>query len=49
VSPVKYEQDFYIPEDGVLHSYCRETSNLTWFKKDSSRTQNLMKNVETNT
>jgi hypothetical protein len=25
VSPVKYELDFYIPEDGILHSHCRET------------------------
>jgi hypothetical protein len=24
VSPVKYELDFYIPEDGILHSHCRE-------------------------
>jgi hypothetical protein len=24
VSPVKYEQGFYIPEDGILHSRRRE-------------------------
>jgi hypothetical protein len=24
VSPVKYELCFYIPEDGILHSHCRE-------------------------
>jgi hypothetical protein len=24
VSPVKYEQGFYIPEDDILHSDCRE-------------------------
>jgi hypothetical protein len=24
VSPVKYEQGFYIPEDDILHSHCRE-------------------------
>jgi hypothetical protein len=24
VSPVKYEQGFYIPKDGILHSHCRE-------------------------
>jgi hypothetical protein len=24
VSPVKYELRFYIPEDGILHSHCRE-------------------------
>jgi hypothetical protein len=24
VSPLKYELEFYIPEDGVLHSHCRE-------------------------
>jgi hypothetical protein len=25
VSPVKYELGFYIPEDDILHSHCRET------------------------
>jgi hypothetical protein len=29
VSPVKYEQFFYIPEDEVLHSHCRENSDVT--------------------
>jgi hypothetical protein len=24
VSPVKYELGFYIPDDGILHSHCRE-------------------------
>jgi hypothetical protein len=24
MSPVKYELGFYIPEDGILHSHCRE-------------------------
>jgi hypothetical protein len=24
VSPVKYEQGFYIPEGDILHSHCRE-------------------------
>jgi hypothetical protein len=24
VSPVKYELGFYIPEDDILHSHCRE-------------------------
>jgi hypothetical protein len=24
VSPVRYELDFYIPEDGILHSHRRE-------------------------
>jgi hypothetical protein len=24
VSPVRYELGFYIPEDGILHSYRRE-------------------------
>jgi hypothetical protein len=24
VSPVKYELTLYIPEDGILHSHCRE-------------------------
>jgi hypothetical protein len=23
MSPVRYELRFYIPEEGVLHSYCR--------------------------
>jgi hypothetical protein len=24
MSPVKYELGFYIPEDAILHSHCRE-------------------------
>jgi hypothetical protein len=24
VSPVKYELGFYIPDDDILHSHCRE-------------------------
>jgi hypothetical protein len=24
VSPVKYKLGFYIPEDDILHSHCRE-------------------------
>jgi hypothetical protein len=24
MSPVKYELGFYIPEDDILHSHCRE-------------------------
>jgi hypothetical protein len=24
VSPVKYEMGFYIAEDGILHSHCRD-------------------------
>jgi hypothetical protein len=28
VFPMRYELGFYIPEDGVLHSHRRETSNL---------------------
>jgi hypothetical protein len=24
VSPVRYELDFYIPEDDILHSHCHE-------------------------
>jgi hypothetical protein len=24
MSPVRYELDFYIPEDGILHSHSRE-------------------------
>jgi hypothetical protein len=27
VSPVKYELDFYIPEDGIHHSHRRENLN----------------------
>jgi hypothetical protein len=35
VSPVRYELDFYIPEDGILHSHRRENlksynKNLDW-------------------
>jgi hypothetical protein len=30
VSPVKYELDFYIPEDDILHSHCCE--NLKSYK-----------------
>jgi hypothetical protein len=29
VSPVKYELGFYIPEDDILHSHRRESSDLT--------------------
>jgi hypothetical protein len=29
VSPVRYELGFYIPEDGILHSHRRDTSDLT--------------------
>jgi hypothetical protein len=28
VSPVKYELGFYIPEDDILHSHCRENVKL---------------------
>jgi hypothetical protein len=31
VSPVKYEQGFYIPEDGILHSHRRE--NVKSYKR----------------
>jgi hypothetical protein len=27
---VKYELGFYIPEDDILHSHRRESSNLTY-------------------
>jgi hypothetical protein len=27
VSPVKYEMGFYIPEDDILHSHCRENKS----------------------
>jgi hypothetical protein len=30
VSHVKYELGFYIPEDDILHSHRRETSNVTY-------------------
>jgi hypothetical protein len=30
VSPVKYEQGSYIPEDDILHSHAVKTSNLTF-------------------
>jgi hypothetical protein len=29
MSPVKYELDFYIPEDDILHSHCR--GNLKYY------------------
>jgi hypothetical protein len=29
VSPVRYQLGVYIPEDGIFHSHCRETSNIT--------------------
>jgi hypothetical protein len=29
VSPVRYELDFYIPEDDILHSNCSE--NLKYY------------------
>jgi hypothetical protein len=32
VSPVKYELDFYIPEDDILHSHCSE--NLKAYKTE---------------
>jgi hypothetical protein len=32
VSPVRYELGFYIPEDDILHSHCRE--NLKPYKCD---------------
>jgi hypothetical protein len=28
MSPVRYELGFDIPEDSLLHSHCRETSDL---------------------
>jgi hypothetical protein len=31
VSPVRYEMGFYIPEDDILHSHCRE--NLKSYKE----------------
>jgi hypothetical protein len=33
--PVKYELDFYIPEDGILHSHIRE--NLKPYRGKSHR------------
>jgi hypothetical protein len=37
VSPVKYELGFYIPEDGILNSHCRE--NLKSYKETARFTQ----------
>jgi hypothetical protein len=35
MSPMRYELGFYIPEDGILHSYRRENltsdMDITWF------------------
>jgi hypothetical protein len=42
VSPVKYELGFYIPEDDILHSYCRENIKsciLQCTSVSASRTQ----------
>jgi hypothetical protein len=34
MSPVRYELGFYIPEEGILHSHCREKPqilhNINW-------------------
>jgi hypothetical protein len=37
VSPVKYELGFYIPEDDILHSHCREnlTSDMNMLAKSA--------------
>jgi hypothetical protein len=34
VSPVKYEQGFYIPEDDILHSHRRENLKSYIFTRD---------------
>jgi hypothetical protein len=31
VSPLRYELDFHIPEDGILHSHCHE--NIKSYKQ----------------
>jgi hypothetical protein len=40
VSPVKYEMGFYISEDDILHSHCRE--NLKSYKRTSSKVALLL-------
>jgi hypothetical protein len=40
VSPVKYELGFYIPEDDILHSQCRET--LKSYKATTFMTQTFI-------
>jgi hypothetical protein len=43
VSPVKYELGFYIPEDAILHSHCRENlkSYITLTGSTLSRRRNV--------
>jgi hypothetical protein len=43
VSPVKYELGFYIPEDDILHSHCRE--NLKYYIALTGWTQWWRNNV----
>jgi hypothetical protein len=38
VSPVRYELGFYIPEDDILHSHCRENLKSYYQKFNSGRT-----------
>jgi hypothetical protein len=38
VSPVKYELGFYIPEDDILHSHCRENLKSYTTKHFSMKT-----------
>jgi hypothetical protein len=42
VSPVRYELAFYIPQDGILHSYRRE--NLKCYMLEMSSLHVLAKN-----
>jgi hypothetical protein len=42
VSPVKYELGFYIPEDAILHSHCRENLKSYILKSYSFSISELM-------
>jgi hypothetical protein len=52
VSPVRYELGFYIPEDDILHSHCRENLKSYIFTTGLSRftalrpTMNLLLNIK---
>jgi hypothetical protein len=46
VSPVKYELGFYIPEDDILHSHCRENLKSYTTILLFNRVQNLSRQSE---
>jgi hypothetical protein len=46
VSPVKYELGFYIPEDDILHSHCRENLKSHTSKLAVQFLNQLLRTVE---